>query len=123
MRNLILLTMATLIFQGCGGALEDASKSDNPVTASSNYEIKISGTDTDFEVDTTSDVESTSSGIKHLSFVVTQMQFYTSGVSMSGTVTRHNGPGHVNVVIKKDGIPIYNQSITTSSGTLNWTAL
>lgn len=124
MRKLIALTVAALTLQACGGALEEAFRFDDPASASSvTYEIKVSGTDSDFKVETTSDVESTDSGVQHLSFVVTQMQFYTSGTTMSGTVTRYNGPGHVNVVIKKDGVPIYNQSIMTSSGTLNWTAL
>lgn len=78
------------------------------------YTLKISATTTDYAVDVQTDTESLSTGT--VTIGGTQDQYVLTGSEFTGTVTRYNGPGHVSIVVLKEGVNVWSESIMTTTG-------
>lgn len=115
MKTLIpLIMMATLGF-GCEekAAVVEAATGGGQIYV---YTIKISATTSDYEIAVTTPSEALNTGTVTISG--TSDEYTISGTSITGTVTRHSGPGSMDVVVKKDGVPVYTgNGILTSTGT------
>lgn len=118
--KLPILLLAALLTVSCNettAALAEAASNGQTYT----YTIKISATTSDYTLDVQTPTETQDTG--QVTISGTQDQYIISGTSISGTVTRHNGPGHMSVVVLKDGVNVFTESITSSTGVKDLTGL
>lgn len=81
------------------------------------YRLKISGYNTDYHIDVYSNDESLD--VDRTLVGTTQIQDIVSGSYLQGTITRVNGTGHLSIVILRDGINIFQTSITVPSDSID----
>lgn len=127
------LSILLVLLSACGSGAENITQltsggNDNGGAAAATvhtYRVVISSTNSSFEIEGMTDTQSMNtgtvvqSGTGNKEFII-----QGTGSNFQGQTERFTGPlGDVQTLIFKDDVLIYNQSITTPTGYVQWTGL
>ena len=121
------LALLLVLLSACGtdpaALLEEAGGDVPAALVSYNYEVRTSSTLSSFEIEAMTSTQSMDTGVQNSDGTGNGMGYFITGSSFSGQAERFSGGGNIQVLVFKDGVIVYNQSIFTSTGTVQWTDL
>ena len=120
-----LIPFMMLALAGCEGSDPEnivQTAVSSPSAPVYQYEVRTSATNTSFEIEGMTTTQNMDTGVQNQTGTGSK-SYFIEGETFQGQTERFSGIGHLQTLVFKDGVLIYNQSITTPTGTVQWSGL